>query len=145
MRFPDRRAEVSRGHSRGGQSACSIETLVRKERNSPESQGRKRRIEGLNVCKDQYAARLMSDKRQKNQLELAFPTESRGEASRTVRAGTESLAAKCIAERPASRLMEEVCKRENLKKALQRVKANKGSAGIDGMSVDALRDRKSVV
>ena len=81
----------------------------------------------------------MSDKRQKNQLELAFPTESRGEASRTVRAGTESLAAKCIAERPASRLMEEVCKRENLKKALQRVKANKGSAGIDGMSVDALR------
>ena len=80
----------------------------------------------------------MSDKRQKNQLELAFPTESRGEASRTVRAGTESLAAKGIADRPASRLMEEVCKRENLKKALQRVKANKGSAGIDGMSVDAL-------
>jgi RNA-directed DNA polymerase len=80
----------------------------------------------------------MSDKRQKNQLELAFPTEPGGEASRTARAGTESLAAKGIAERPASMLMEEVCKRENLKKALQRVKANKGSAGIDGMSVEAL-------
>jgi RNA-directed DNA polymerase len=41
------------------------------------------------------------------------------------------------AENPAStnRLMEEVCERENLKKALRRVKANKGSAGVDGMTV----------
>jgi len=31
--------------------------------------------------------------------------------------------------------MEEVCERENLKKALRRVKANKGSAGVDGMTV----------
>ena len=41
-------------------------------------------------------------------------------------------------ENPAStnRLMEEVCERENLKAALQRVKANKGSPGVDGMTVD---------
>jgi hypothetical protein len=32
--------------------------------------------------------------------------------------------------------MEEVCERENLKEALRRVKANKGSAGVDGMTVD---------
>ena len=40
-------------------------------------------------------------------------------------------------ENPAitNRLMEEVCERENLKAALQQVKANKGSAGVDGMTV----------
>ena len=36
--------------------------------------------------------------------------------------------------------MEEVCERENLKAALQRVKDNKGSPGIDGMTVDGLVD-----
>ena len=35
--------------------------------------------------------------------------------------------------------MEEVCERENLKEALRRVKANKGSAGVDGMTVDRTR------
>ena len=33
--------------------------------------------------------------------------------------------------------MEEVCERENLKEALRQVKANKGSAGVDGMTVGA--------
>ena len=43
-------------------------------------------------------------------------------------------------ENPAStnRLMEEVCERENLKAALQQVKANKGSAGVDGMTVGGI-------
>ena len=36
--------------------------------------------------------------------------------------------------------MEEVCERENLKAALQRVKDNKGSPGIDGMTVNELPD-----
>jgi len=36
--------------------------------------------------------------------------------------------------------MEEICEWENLKEAMWRVKANKGSAGIDGMSVDELPD-----
>ena len=31
--------------------------------------------------------------------------------------------------------MEEVCERENLKEALRQVKANKGSPGVDGMTV----------
>jgi hypothetical protein len=31
--------------------------------------------------------------------------------------------------------MEEMVARENLKRALQRVKANQGSPGIDGMTV----------
>ena len=34
--------------------------------------------------------------------------------------------------------MEEVCERENCKQALARVKANKGSAGMDGMTVQEL-------
>jgi RNA-directed DNA polymerase len=34
--------------------------------------------------------------------------------------------------------MEEVCERENCKQALKRVKANKGSAGVDGMTVQQL-------
>src|SRR2546422_5468196 len=82
----------------------------------------------------------MSDKRQKNQLVLAFAVEDRGEAPRAAGEGTESLAAKRKAESPAigEQLMEEVCERENCKQALARVKANKGSPGVDGMSVHEL-------
>jgi len=36
--------------------------------------------------------------------------------------------------------MEEVCERENLKEALRRVKSNKGSPGVDGMTVGAIPD-----
>jgi RNA-directed DNA polymerase len=82
----------------------------------------------------------MSDKRQKNQLELAFRDESRSEAPRVSREGTESFAAKCGTESLAmnEQLMEEICERENCKQALARVKANKGSAGVDGMTVHEL-------
>ena len=34
--------------------------------------------------------------------------------------------------------MEEVCERANLKEALRQVRSNKGSAGVDGMTVDQL-------
>ena len=34
--------------------------------------------------------------------------------------------------------MEEVCQRDNLVKALKRVRANQGSPGIDGMRVEEL-------
>jgi RNA-directed DNA polymerase len=36
--------------------------------------------------------------------------------------------------------MEEICDRENMKEALRRVKTNKGSAGIDGMTVGGIAD-----
>jgi len=79
----------------------------------------------------------MSDRRQKNQLKLAFLAEDTGEARRAAEGGTESLVAKRRAESPADteQLMEEVCERENCKQALARVKANKGSPGVDGMMV----------
>ena len=82
----------------------------------------------------------MSDRRQKNQLMLAFAGEYRGEAPNGPGEGTESPTAKRSAENPAigEQLMEEVCGRENCKQALARVKANKGSAGVDGMTVRQL-------
>ena len=84
----------------------------------------------------------MGDKRQKNQLQmvLAFTDEGRSEAPKARREGTESLTAKRACESPAipEQLMEEVCGRENCLRALRRVKANKGSPGIDGMKVSEL-------
>ncbi len=82
----------------------------------------------------------MSDKRQNTQLELAFTDKSRSEAPRESGGGTETLMAKRKAESMASSeaLMEAVCEWENSEQALARVKSNKGSAGIDGMTVEEL-------
>lgn len=82
----------------------------------------------------------MSDKRQNNQLWLAFSEENRSEAPKSASGGTESSTAKRRTERPAieEQLMEEACERENCLQALKRVKSNKGSPGIDGMTVEEL-------
>jgi len=74
------------------------------------------------------------------QLELAFPTESRGEASRPAGEGTEMPTASHETESPASteHLMEEICQPKNLKKALKRVLQNSGAPGVDGMEVQEL-------
>jgi RNA-directed DNA polymerase len=84
----------------------------------------------------------MSRKRQKNgdQMELAFLTEPMGEAQGTEQEGTELLRAKRETESPARRydLLEEILERDNLKEALQRVKANQGSPGVDRMTVQQL-------
>ena len=82
----------------------------------------------------------MDEQRQKTQLELAWGEEARGEAPRNLPTGTESSAAKRGTENPAitESLMEEVCERGNCKRALKRVKANKGSPGMDGMTVQEL-------
>ena len=83
----------------------------------------------------------MNDKRQKNRLQmlLAFTEEGRSEAPRAPGEGTESFTANCATENSARKqLMEEVCGRENCLRALRRVKANKGSPGIDRMNVAQL-------
>ena len=61
----------------------------------------------------------MGDKRQKNQLELAFAWVGRGEAPSDGRKGTESSLARYEAERLAEseQLMEAVCEAKNLKQA----------------------------
>jgi RNA-directed DNA polymerase len=65
---------------------------------------------------------------------------NRGEAPTAGPRGAESMTAKIETESPLvnDRLMEEICERENLKRALKRVKANKGAPGVDGMTVQAL-------
>src|ERR1017187_7545983 len=85
---------------------------------------------------------LRSDQRQNIQGELDFWSSPAGEACEAKREETESLSVVHDPESPAStnRWMEEICERENLKQALQRVKANKGSAGVDGMTVGGITD-----
>ena len=84
-------------------------------------------------------AGLKDDKRQNNQLKLAFEEEGRSEAPRASEEGTESSVAERRTESLAEeQLMEEACERENCKRALARVRANKGSPGIDGMTVEEL-------
>src|SRR5207245_1020503 len=85
---------------------------------------------------------LRSDKRQNIQGELDFSSPPAGEAREARREETESPSARHDPESPAStnRLIEEICERENLKQALQQVKANKGRAGVDGMTVSGITD-----
>jgi RNA-directed DNA polymerase len=85
---------------------------------------------------------LKDDEQQNIQLELDFSSALTGEAREAGREGTESSGAANGTENPAStnRLMEEVCERENLKAALRQVKANKGSPGVDGMTVVGITD-----
>src|SRR6266699_2066684 len=85
---------------------------------------------------------LRDDKQQNLQLELDFSSALTGAARGVAGEETESSTATSGSESPArtNRLMEEVCERENLKEALRQVKGNKGSAGIDGVTVDQLTD-----
>ena len=70
--------------------------------------------------------------------QLVLPLDGRGEAPRCQRSGEASTAASGN-ERPGTdRLMEEVVQRGNAKAALKRVRQNKGSPGIDGMTVEEL-------
>jgi RNA-directed DNA polymerase len=85
---------------------------------------------------------LGSEMQQNIQNELNFSLTPGGEAREAGREETESLSTANDPESPAStnRLMEAVCERENLKEALRRVKANRGSAGVDGMTVGGISD-----
>jgi RNA-directed DNA polymerase len=80
-------------------------------------------------------------RRSKIQLELAFGEGATGEA-RSARAGrTEADAADAAVQSPAALTgpcMEAIVERDNLRKALAQVQRNKGAAGVDGMSVEAL-------
>src|SRR3981081_1298327 len=85
---------------------------------------------------------LKDDKQRNIQIELDFSSALTGEAREAGREGTESSGAMNVTESPArtNRLMEAVCERENLKAALKQVKTNKGSPGVDGMTVVGIQD-----
>jgi RNA-directed DNA polymerase len=78
--------------------------------------------------------------RQNKQVKLSLDTGAKGEALSAAVQETEARAARSDIESRAAGgpSMEAVVERNNLKKALARVKANKGAAGIDGMSIEAL-------
>src|ERR1035441_5650767 len=84
---------------------------------------------------------LRNGTQQNIQIELNFSFAPAGEACEAGREETESFPTANDPESPAStsRLMEEVCERENLKEALRRVKANKGDAGGDGGTVGGIK------
>src|ERR1700687_6142372 len=85
---------------------------------------------------------LEGDKRLNLQLRLDFSSAPTGEARQAGREDIESLSVGNEPERPANanQIMEEVCERANLKEALRQVRSNKGSAGVDRMTVDQLGD-----
>ena len=70
--------------------------------------------------------------------QLELPIHERGEAPKTDRSAEAPTATHGNERSGASDLMERVCERTNLQAALKRVRKNKGSAGIDGMTVDEL-------
>src|SRR6266516_4046869 len=69
--------------------------------------------------------------RQKTELEITLHPGTTGEAPSAGAEGTEARAA-------VGPSMETIVERANLKKALARVKSNKGASGIDGMTIDEL-------
>src|SRR5208337_3540084 len=83
----------------------------------------------------------MSAARQKTRYPSASDSGGRGEASKPAVGGIEAPTAKSRPENPAKsneQLMEKICERDNCLQALKRVKSNKGSAGMDGMTVEQL-------
>ena len=85
---------------------------------------------------------LKDGEQQNIQMELDFSSAPTGEAREAGREETEASGETSGTENPAStnRWMEAVCERENLKAALRQVKANKGSTGVDGMTVGGIKD-----
>jgi len=82
----------------------------------------------------------MRGKQQNNQLKLAFESTTEVKPEVGLIEGTETLTAESKPESQAAneRMMEKILERENLKRALKRVKQNKGAGGVDGMEVDEL-------
>src|SRR6476619_6414483 len=84
----------------------------------------------------------MSGTRQQIQYSLALEPGDRGEPPVSGHQGAEPFVAKPASESPAvtEQLMEEVCDRANLERAWKRVRRNKGSPGVDGMTIDDAKD-----
>jgi RNA-directed DNA polymerase len=78
--------------------------------------------------------------RQNNQVMLNLGTGATGEARNAAAQETEIGTAKACLERPAAAgpSMESIVERNNMRRALEQVRRNKGAPGADGMTVDAL-------
>lgn len=85
----------------------------------------------------------MNARRPDNQGLLAFAEEPAGEARPLAAQEVEAPTARCETEHPVisiTEMMEAICHSENMSRAYGQVMANKGSAGMDGMTVHQLRD-----
>lgn len=82
----------------------------------------------------------LDDARHQPSPQGELPPPARGETAPRKRSGEASAATRGNARSGTSDLMEEVVARENLRRALKRVKQNRGSPGVDGMRVDQLSD-----
>jgi RNA-directed DNA polymerase len=120
--------EVSRGRSSGDEA----------EQGAPEPRKPFRR-EGPNGEESETSVSLESEVRQKTR-QLELPLAGRGEAPRGRRSGEARSAAHedVRSGKGDEQLLELVVERSNVEAALRRVKKNKGSPGIDGMTVEEL-------
>jgi len=76
--------------------------------------------------------------RHQKSAQAELPFKARGEAEGRGRSGEARAAASGDGHSGTDHLMEQVVERGNLERALKRVKANKGSPGVDGMTVEEL-------
>ncbi len=95
--------------------------------------------EGSNGREDEPTVSLKG-KRPQMSRQLELPLGGKGEAPMTLRSEEAPTATNGNGHSGASDLMAEVVSRQNLQVALKRVKKNKGSPGIDGMTVEELPD-----
>ncbi len=86
--------------------------------------------------------RMDRNKQQEIQLRLSFGRQGQGESRGSAHQGSELRSAAAHGKSPAVtvQLMESVVLPENWDKALKKVRANRGSPGIDGMTVVELPD-----
>jgi RNA-directed DNA polymerase len=78
------------------------------------------------------------DARRQKPEQLGLPLESRGEAPRVQRSGEALTMTNGEVRSGSGRLMEQVVARGNVRAALARVRENRGSPGVDGMTVEEL-------
>lgn len=95
------------------------------------------RGKGPNGRESETNVSLGTDRRQKS-MQMELPLESRGEAPRAQRSGESRTATNGTERSGTTALMEKVVEQSNVKAALKRVRKNKGSPGVDGMTVDEL-------
>jgi RNA-directed DNA polymerase len=103
----------------------------------PDGAGNLRQSEGPNERESDTPASLTGARRQKPR-QLGLVLDPRGEAPEDQRSGEAPTAANGNGRSGTDRLMEEVVERANAKRALKRVRQNKGSPGSDGMTVEEL-------